>query len=777
MSYLSNNKYQTKKESNLSARQKIWLQFTGIILLGVLFGAIIYPHMPDQIPGSGWFNRFAPKLGLDLQGGAHLVYQADVNNIPDSERSDALEGVRDVIERRVNALGVSEPVVQTNKVGQDYRVIIELAGVFDTNEAIKQIGETPLLEFKELNTINATSTTATTSLASTGEEKWLPTKLTGKYLKRAQITFDRKLGTPRVSLVFNKEGADLFGDITQRNIGKPVAIFLDGEPISTPVVQSVIKTGEAVITGHFTIAEAKLLSQRLNAGALPVPVHLVSQLQVGPALGSLSVAKSLTAGFWGLMAVMIFMLLVYRLPGLLANIALLLYGVILMGLFELIPVTLTLAGIAGFILSIGMAVDANVLIFERVKEELRADLAPDRAVEVGFKHAWNAIRDGNVTTLIIAFILLWAGTSIIKGFALTLSIGVLVSMFSAVTITRVFIKQILRSKLGDKQWLFGTKVSQESDKVTKKLPVVPKRFFWYFTSVLLIMISFAMIITGGLKPGIDFTGGTLMEVAYLNERPAVQQVRDNLSQLDIGSVIVQPVGEHELLLRLRDITEGEHQSILTTLAESAPELLSKDNPDIDLNNILQENRFETIGPSLGQEVARKAIIALIGASLVIVAYVTYTFRKVSEPVKSWKYGTIAVITLLHDVIIVTGVFALLGHTIGLEFGAMFVSALLTVLGYSVNDTIVVFDRTRENLLEKRGGETFAKVVNTSVNQTIWRSVNTSISTLLVLLALYFFGGKTIHYFVLALIVGVAVGTYSSIFIASPLLVDWFKRKK
>lgn len=779
MSYYSSNKrYKTEKEAILSDRSKVWLRFSGIVLIGVIFGAIVYPFVPNGIPGSGWFNHFAPKLGLDLQGGAHLVYQADMDNIPNSERTDALEGVRDVIERRVNALGVSEPVVQTNKVGKNYRVIIELAGVFDTNEAIKQIGETPLLEFKEPNRegVRATSTSDVVAADSTVDE-WMNTALTGKYLKRVQVSFDRKFGTPSVSLVFNKEGSKLFADITKRNIGRMVAIFLDGEPISTPVVQSAITSWEAVITGNFTVSEAQILARRLNAGALPVPIHLVSQLQVGPALGSMSVNKSMIAGLWGLIAVMVFMILVYRLPGLLANIALVFYGVIVIGFFEIIPVTLTLAGIAGFILSIGMAVDANVLIFERVKEELRVGLAPDRAVTVGFKHAWSAIRDGNVTTLIIAFILLWAGTPLIKGFAMTLSLGVLVSMFSAVTITRVFIRQVIHSRIGDKKWLFGTKVLKDADKVPKMLSIVPKRSFWYTLSVLAIAASFGLIATGGLKPGIDFTGGTLMEVEFINKKPTAQQVRESLSHLDIGFVTVQPAGEREMLLRMRDISENEHQQVLDSIAKLDPEFSSRENGNTARSSVLRENRFETIGPSIGREIARKAIISLIGASLVIIAYVAYTFRKVSEPVKSWKYGVVAVSTLLHDVVIVTGVFALLGHVIGLEFGSMFVSALLTVLGYSVNDTIVVFDRIRENLFEKRGGETFAEVVNTSVNQTIWRSVNTSLSTLLVLFALYFFGGMTIHYFVLALIVGVVVGTYSSIFIASPLLFNWHKDGK
>ncbi len=577
----------------LTGRRKVWMTFVGIFVLGLFFGGIIYPKLPAQIPFSNWFNKFEVKLGLDLQGGAHLVYEADVSQIPLSDRNDAVEGVRDVIERRVNALGVSEPLVQTNKIGDTYRVIVELAGVTDINEAINQIGETPLLEFKEENPnisttdvelteeeqkqldeyntdakkraedvlarlkagedfealarevsedpgtkdnggdlgfaskgsfvpefeaelfdnlqdgqisdelvktqfgyhiiqrVESRDKTAAFEATTTDGEKinlegtadkevhgrhilirtktasdirppvdpWLSTGLSGKNLENARVVFDQNLGAPQISLKFNEEGKQLFADLTEKNIGKPIAIFLDNEPISIPVVQSVISNGEAVITGNFSIQEAKLLAQRLNAGALPVPIELVSQLQVGPSLGHESVAKSITAGMWGLIFVMIFMILVYRLPGLLADIALILYAIVLFGLFELIPVTLTLAGIAGFILSVGMAVDANVLIFERMKEELNLGKSLKQAIEVGFTRAWSSIRDSNISSLITAAILIWFGSAIIKGFALTLSIGILVSMFSAITVTRTFLRLLATPRFEKMLWLFGVKKS------------------------------------------------------------------------------------------------------------------------------------------------------------------------------------------------------------------------------------------------------------------------------------------------------------------------------
>ncbi|MBU0596720.1 protein translocase subunit SecD [Patescibacteria group bacterium] len=601
------------------------------------------------------------RLGLDLQGGAHLIYQADTNDIEAGDRAAAVEGVRDVIERRVNATGVGEPSVRTAKVGEDFRINVELPGITDINEAIKMIGQTPTLEFKEENTVPARDLTEEEELAmeeynkdakeradvilkrikdgedfetlakevseddltknnggylnfisratadpvfyswaeenkegntskvvennegynilklgkeqvggeevrashilicylgsqnceapiytkdeafqkaqeifdlatasnfsdlaqenstdpgskdnggdlgfftkdtmvaefsnavfsvETGEivgpietqfgyhiiyktdkretidyelwrilietqqaidilpseDPWMSTGLSGSQLDRAEVLTNPQTGAIEVSLQFDSEGTDLFRDITERNLNKPVAIFLDGQPISIPNVNSVIPNGKAVISGGFDLTEAKLLSQRLNAGALPVPINLISQQSIGASLGAESLAKSLQAGIVALIIVMIFMLLYYRLPGLLAILALTVYLSLTLAVFKLIGVTLTLAGIAGFILSIGMAVDANVLIFERLKEELRSGKSLKAAVEEGFLRAWTSIRDGNISTLITCVLLVWFGSSFVQGFAITLAIGVLLSMFSAVTITRVMLRFVV----------------------------------------------------------------------------------------------------------------------------------------------------------------------------------------------------------------------------------------------------------------------------------------------------------------------------------------------
>lgn len=400
------------------------------------------------------------RLGLDLLGGTHLVYKADLSNLAEGQSaSDAMEGVRDVIERRVNIFGVAEPLVQVE--GKD-RLVVELAGVKDISQAIQLIGETPLLQFKEERP--QTESDAILAAQKNGKHLnedpyFIETTLTGRYLKSAKVVFSGGQGgggltAPEVSLAFDDEGAKIFKNLTEKNLNKRLAIFLDGVPISIPVVQTVIADGQAVITGNFKIKEAKELATRLNAGALPVPISLISQQSIGASLGQASLEKSLRAGIFGLLLVAVFMILFYRLPGAASVLALLIYVVIVLTIYKLIPVTLTLAGIAGFILSLGMAVDANILIFARMREELAQGKNLNLAFIEGFRRAWLSIRDSHVTTLISALALYLFTTSIVKGFALTLGIGVLMSLFSAITVTRSFLGTIIGPKLENKRWLF-----------------------------------------------------------------------------------------------------------------------------------------------------------------------------------------------------------------------------------------------------------------------------------------------------------------------------------
>jgi protein-export membrane protein SecD len=412
------------------------------------------------------FN-IAYHLGLDLQGGTHLVYEADLNGVSSDKTAESMDGVRDVIERRVNMFGVAEPLIQIE--GKN-RLAIDLAGVKEVDQAIKMIGETPSLDFREelsrdqFAALYKQQAGQDLPAEATGTF-FLPTGLTGKDLVRGQADYDQSNGALRqavVKLEFNEEGKKKFAEITTRlatpncttNGGKKIAIYLDGVSITAPCVNEAITDGSAVISGDFTLDEAKTLAKRLNAGALPVPIKLISQQTVGATLGQDSLTKSLKAGFFGFLLIALFMILYYRLPGLIATISLVIYTLIVVAIFNFFAITLTLSGIAGLILSIGMAVDANVLIFERLREELAIGRSFKLAVEDGFSRAWPSIRDSNLTTLITAAALFLFGSGSIKGFAIALTIGILISMFSAITVTRNLLLLILSPKLEKYKQLF-----------------------------------------------------------------------------------------------------------------------------------------------------------------------------------------------------------------------------------------------------------------------------------------------------------------------------------
>lgn len=430
-----------------------------LALILVILGLSIWIVIP-QHPTISWgiFQRdLNVKYGLDLKGGSHLVYRALVDKKNLEQSAESLAGVRDVIEKRVNAFGIAEPIVQTNRVGDEYRIIVELAGVYDPEEAIKKIGETPQLDFRVEITGDALAKKLNIDAANIQGSQFEPTELSGKNLKRTTVSFDQVTGTPQVDLEFDSEGSKLFAEITKAQIGKRVAIYLDGVPISAPVVQSEITNGRAVISGGFTVPEAKELAQRLNAGALPIPIELIGQQLVGATLGKTSISKSIVAGVIGLIAVMVWMTTYYRLPGLVAAVALLMYGVVFLAVVKLLPVTLTLAGIAGFILSIGMAVDGNVLIFERMREHMRAGKSVWYALEDGFRDAWSSIHAANVAGLITALILYMFGTSIVRGFALTFAVGIVLSLFSSIMVTRTFLSLLLKWRATHKPFLLAVK--------------------------------------------------------------------------------------------------------------------------------------------------------------------------------------------------------------------------------------------------------------------------------------------------------------------------------
>ncbi len=413
-----------------------------LLIIAIGIGYFVYW---SQVTGNRPF-----KLGLDLSGGSYLVYRADVSKVPSADVADAMNSLRDIIERRVNLFGVSEPHVTTeiaNLSGvREQRLVVELPGITDVKQAIAMIGQTPLLEFKTVNESG---------------DVFTATELTGRYLSRANLLFDPKTNVPTIGLQFNEEGAKLFETITGENIGKPLAIFLDGAVISAPNVNQKISGGQAVITGTFTPVEAKTLVGRLNSGALPVPVELISTDTIGPTLGADAMHAGIMAGLIGLIAIAVLLVIWYRVPGMIATVSLSAYAVIMLALFKLIPVTLTSAGIAGFIISLGMAVDANILIFERMKEELHSGKSLADAIKNGFDRAWTSIRDGNISSIISAIVLYNFGTTLIKGFAVTFGLGVIVSMVTAITLSRAFLYAVSGSESGRiKKFLFSSGISK-----------------------------------------------------------------------------------------------------------------------------------------------------------------------------------------------------------------------------------------------------------------------------------------------------------------------------
>jgi protein-export membrane protein SecD len=471
-------------------QQKYYI-FIGVLVLAVLAGIFAYPNYFNKSVDflNNKFSWTVPHfyekpyvLGLDLQGGVSLVYQADLSQVAD--KSGAMSGLRDIIERRVNMFGVSEPVVQIQ--GQD-RLTVELPGVTNVEQAISMIGQTPYLEFDEQRTAEESKviTDKIKEIQDAQAKKeditkikdwqialqnpyFKPTELTGKYLTKATVIFDQTTYKPQIELKFNDEGAKIFADVTGRNIKKPLAIYLDSasiidtngdgkidnQDLYAPIVESKITGGSAVISGNISTQTANTIASRLNSGALPVKIGApISQETVGPTLGTVSLQKSLWAGIFGLLAVAVFMVVFYRFPGLLASLALVIYVAITLALFKLIPVTLTLAGIGGFILSIGMAVDANILIFARMKEEIKSGKGLSQAIDEGFKRAWPSIRDSNFNSLIVCAILFFVATSFIKGFAFTLALGIIISLFSAIFITRIFLMVFIGKWAEKAKWL------------------------------------------------------------------------------------------------------------------------------------------------------------------------------------------------------------------------------------------------------------------------------------------------------------------------------------
>jgi SecD/SecF fusion protein len=731
------------------------------------------------VAASGYVIYKKPfKRGLDLAGGIRLVLEAKPTKEIPRITKEHQAALMDIIRRRVDALGVAEPLIQAKGTNQ---IVVELPAIQREEEALQMLKSTAMVEFRYLKDVQSNNNPAApykmvVKEGPEGKEEIVfydiegkevpqskvlenaPVILTGNDLnpKRRARAEPGPTNKPIVTFSLNPEGQKKFAAFTAGHVGDYLAIVLDNKIISAPIIRTHIYTEGVQIEGGFKdLREAQQLADLINAGALPVPLEIASVEKVGPTLGQDSLQKSLRAGIWGLALVMLFMLGYYLLPGLIADIALLLYTLFMLAIFKAIPVTLTLPGIAALIITIGMAVDANILIFERLKEELRAGKTLRAAIDAGFHRAFTAIFDCNTTTIISAIVLYAIGTGPIKGFALTLGIGTILSMFTAITVSRTLL--IVVESLfpfarnprlyGVFSWTRGVKFN-----------FVKHWKLWFAISLAVIIpgIIFYAPPIRGLKKGIDFTGGMIITLKF--EKPvSLPDVRNLLAKAGFSDAFVQTSRDNKnLYIRMKEASLEARKKVESLLGEKFGKF--------------EELSVDSVGPTISRELTQKALMGVILASILILLYLSFRFNEL-------KYGVAAVIATLHDVAVMFGSFAILGKLFGVEIDSLFVTAVLTMIGFSVHDTIVIFDRIRENWRLRRRGETFGEIVNASINQTLARSINTSLTVLLVLLALFFFGGVTIRHFIGALIIGTITGTYSSIFNAAQIVYLWTRKER
>ena len=679
------------------------------------------------------------KLGLDIKGGVYVVLEAKTDAVGE-DLQKIMEQTQAVIENRVNQMGLSEPVVT---IEGDKRIRVELPGAEDANEAIEMIGKTAQLEFA----------LADGSLV-----------LDGSDIKNAGVTTDQEHGGYAISLEMTREGGAKFEEATRLAVSgtivsayegisnKAIIILLDGEVVSSPVPSEVISGGNAIITngtmGGFELEYASNTAALIRGGALPVGLEEITSSVQTAKIGINALEKSVVAGFIGLLLIVILMFVFYQIMGLASNLALLLYVILILWIMATLGAVLTLPGIAGIILSLGMAVDANVVIFSRIREEIVNGKTIRVATQIGFKRAMSTIIDSQLTTLIAAVVLYQVGTSSVKGFALTLMIGIVVSIFTAVVVTQIILHVLCESKKFGQKKYFGVKKDGSGIFSAKReFHFIEHRKIYYMVSIGIIVLGLLVGGIRGLNYGIDFTGGTMMQFD-MGKQVTQSEVRDVLDKYDLNEeLIFSGDGNKEILIRTTKALENaERMEIVGSLGDAF---------GITEDDILAIEQF---GPSVGKELQRNALLAILISALGMLVYISVRFE--------WKFGISALAGVLHDVLMVLAFYAIFNITVNNPF----IAGVLTVVGYSINDTIVVFDRVRENLglLKKTP---LLETLNISINQTIQRSVMTSVTTLLVMVPLFIMSGPAIREFVVPLMVGVAVGCISSITLCSPLYND------
>jgi len=669
--------------------------------------------------------------------------------------SSAVTQSIEVIRKRIDELGTTEPLVQ--RQGND-RILVQVPGLDDPQRLKDLIGTTALLTFhlvsQEMTAAEAIQgrPPAGTKILYEEDELGEPIQpylvnsaaiVKGEDLVDAQSGFDQRTNEAIVSFRFNTKGATRFGQVTTANVNRPFAIVLDETILSAPVIREPILGGSGQISGSFTPESANDLAVLLRAGALPAKLTIIEERTVGPGLGADSIAAGKIASMVGAAAVVIFMIAAYGFFGILANVALIGNIAMIIGILSVLGATLTLPGIAGIVLTMGMAVDSNVLIYERIREERRNGRNLIQSFDAGFRTAFGTILDANITTLIAAFILFYLGSGPIRGFAITLAIGIVTTVFTAYTFSRLMMALWVRYK---------------KPKELPKRPVVlirddtsfkfmRYRKFSFPISGIAILASIVLFFTASLNFGIDFKGGTLVELKSKAEIADVGSVRETLGELNLGDVQVQQFGSpQEILVRVE--SQGSVDN-----AEQSVEALVREALAADYDF----RRVEVVGPTVSGELAQTGTLAVIAALLAIMVYIWFRFE--------WQFAVGAVIATLHDVLLTIGMFAILR----LEFSLSSIAAILTIVGYSLNDTVVVYDRIREKLRKYKKME-IPDLLDLAINKTLSRTILTSLTTLVALLSLYFLGGEVLAPFSFAMIFGILIGTYSSIFIAAPVLI-------
>lgn len=695
-------------------------------------------------------------LGLDLKGGMHLVLKVDTSKLPKEAKVEAPERALEIIRNRIDLFGIREPPIHLQ--GKD-QISIQLPGFTDRKRALELIGKTALLEFKLVNNNPEDFKSALVGELVEGYElKDIKRKdgksepvlleknavLTGDTLVNADVQFDQSgFGEPYVAIEFNAQGGEIFSGLTRDNVGRRLAIVLDDNVLSAPRINEHIPSGKGIITGRFTPDEAKDLAIQLKAGALPAPLYIEEERTVGPLLGQDSIRKGISATVAGAICVFVFMAAYYLFSGIIANIALLLNLLLILAGLSLFGATLTLPGIAGIVLTLGMAVDANVLINERIREELRLAKPLRLAISNGYNKAFSAIIDSNITTLIAAFLLFQFGTGPIRGFAVTLSIGLAASMFTAIVVTRTIFELLLLTKSIKRLPMFRLVKDTKFD-------FIAKRKIFFTASAIIIILGLGLFLSKGKQMyGIDFMGGQLQEYS-IDPPVAIEDVRSSLKGTGLTDSIIQQVRDDPRLVIIRT------QQDTANLVE---ERLKTNFPQQRIDIL----RIEHVGPAVGRQLKKKAIFAFLYSLAGILIYIGVRFRH-------FDFAIAGIVALLHDILITLGFLALSGRTVDL----LIVSALLTIAGYSINDTIVIYDRIRE-LMRLDRQLSLRDTINLAINQTLTRTILTTLLTLFVVISLFLFGGSILNNFAYCLLVGFISGIYSTIYIASPLILIFQRR--